>query len=665
MCGIAGIVNFKSVENMEGVLRSMLGIIRHRGPDSYGIYLDDGIGLASARLSIIDLDTGDQPIHNEDRSIWIVLNGEIFNYPELRDGLENKGHHFYTRSDTEVLVHLYEDLGPEFLGMLNGQFAIALWDTQRKTVLLARDRLGIRPLFYHRDGDRLVFGSEVKALFMDPSVLRKIKWKTISDIFTCWAPVGEETAFEDVYQIPAGHFGLFSRNGLVFKSYWSIDFGNSEEYDRPLSYWVEELNDRLLDATRIRLRSDVPVGAYLSGGLDSTYISTLIKRNFNNALCTFSVGFADSRFDEASFQQKAVESIRTLHKSIRCTEEDIGNVFERVIWHSEVPFLRTAPGPLFLLSRLVRENNFKVVLTGEGADELFAGYNIFKEDLVRRFWAKFPDSVVRPRLLERLYPYILSQENGKAKKFLTRFFKKGLTQVDSPVYSHLLRWENTSQLKSFFSSEIREEMGTLEDFIEQFISGLPRDFMSWTPISRAQYTEISIFLSNYLLSSQGDRMAMGNSVEGRFPYLDHHVIEFAARIPVRYRVNGLKEKFLLKKAAEGLIPEELIGRAKQPYRAPISRCFLGPSAPVFAKELLSENSVKEKGFFDYNRVKRLISKCTRQEGNLLSERENMALVGILSTQLLDELFIKNFPPYPIKEPERIKHFSQAAGQPGG
>ncbi|RLB39691.1 MAG: asparagine synthase (glutamine-hydrolyzing) [Deltaproteobacteria bacterium] len=658
MCGITGIVDYNKLgEEDKNLLPRMLGIMRYRGPDAFGMYVDDCAALGSTRLSIIDLNTGDQPIHNENKSVWVVLNGEIFNYPELREELKAKGHSFYTKSDTEVLVHLYEEYGTGLFDHLNGQFGIAIWDTRKKTLVLGRDRVGIRPLFYHLSSRRLVFGSEIKSIFVDSSVPRRLNLQALSDVFTCWAPLADETLFQGVSQVPPGSFAVFSSKGFKVKKYWSLNFGEPEPFDnRPLSHWTGQLTELLLDATRIRLRADVPVGAYLSGGLDSTFISTLVKRNFNNTLCTFSVNFTDSRFDETPYQEKAIASLKTLHKRIKCSESDIGNVFDRIIWHTEVPLLRTAPAPLFYLSRLVRENNFKVVLTGEGADELFAGYNIFREVLVRGFWARYPESSLRPMLLERLYPYVFSQGNGRAKKFLTGFFKKSLTRTDSPAYSHLLRWENTSQLRSFFSKDIQSSTGGLQEFTERFITTLPESFMDWHPLSRAQYTEITIFLSNYLLSSQGDRMAMGNSVEGRFPYLDHRVIEFATTIPVRYRINGLNEKFLLKKAASNLIPREVAERPKQPYRAPISKCFLGQGAPEFARELLSERCIKDKGYFDPVRVSRLMAKCRNQDGNLVSERENMALVGILSTQLLDELFIKNFPPYPIKEPENVRIF---------
>jgi asparagine synthase (glutamine-hydrolysing) len=299
---------------------------------------------------------------------------------------------------------------------------------------------------------------------------------------------------------------------------------------------------------------------------------------------------------------------------------------------------------------LVRESGFKVVLTGEGADEVFAGYNIFKEAKIRRFWAKHPDSKMRPALLARLYPYIF--KGAKSGAFLQSFFKRNLTDVASPAYSHLLRWHNTDQLKGFFSADQRNRSDSLTGFIDRYTQRLPEGFMGWDMLTRAQYTESSLFLSNYLLSSQGDRMAMANSIEGRFPFLDHRVFESAARIPSRLRMRGLTEKYILKKAARGLIPDPLIDRAKQPYRAPISRCFFGDAQPDYVSDLLSDQKLKSYGYFDEKKVTRLVAKCSQGKGALLSERENMALVGILSTQLIHHQFIDAFS---IPENRRREH----------
>lgn len=648
MCGIAGIVDYQARETMSPVVGRMLDLMAHRGPDASGIYQNAPVTLGHARLSIIDLSAiGHQPIHNEDKTVWITFNGEIFNYPELRSDLIDKGHKFYTQTDTEVLVHLYETYGTGMFERLNGQFAFAIWDAAAQSLLLARDRVGIRPLFFHHGDRRLLFASEIKALFADASIDRTLDPQTLSDIFTCWTAMGGATPFNGVRQLPPGHFARFDKNGLSIASYWQLPFGVDTDNDKTVDEWVEEIRALLLDATRIRLRADVPVGAYLSGGIDSTYTSTLVKRNFNNRLHTFSVGFTDPRFDEASFQQIAVRSLGTEHRSVNCSEADIGRIFPSVVWHAETPLLRTGPSPLYLLSRLVRESDFKVVLTGEGADEVFAGYNIFKEAKIRQFWSKNPDSGMRPALLARLYPYIFS--DAKAGAFLKSFFMRGLAEVDSPAYSHMLRWRNTDQLKGFFSPDLKRRADSLDGFVQRFSDGLPQGFMGWDLLTRAQYTESSLFLSNYLLSSQGDRMAMANSIEGRFPFLDYRVIEAAARIPSRLRMRGLTEKYILKKAARGLIPDPLIDRAKQPYRAPISRCFFGDGSPDYVAELLSAAKLKAYGYFDEKKVARLAAKCGQGKGALLSERENMAVVGILSTQLIHHQFIDHFEMPPARQ----------------
>ena len=453
------------------------------------------------------------------------------------------------------------------------------------------------------------------------------------------------TAFDEIQQLPPGHLALFTADGLHIERYWQLDFSESREPLRDQEAWAEEMQALLLDAARIRLRADVPVGAYLSGGIDSTYISTLVKRNFNNRLNTFSVQFADKRFDESTFQQTAIKAIGTDHRAICCTDQEIGSLFPRVVWHSEVPLIRTAPAPLMMLSGLVRQSNFKVVLTGEGADEIFAGYNIFKEAKIRRFWARHPESVCRPHLLKKLYPYIFDNQTGRPNAFLFNFFKKGLDQIGSPVYSHLIRWQNTCQLQNFFLPDVLAPESDLETFARRIAAQLPAAFSDWSPLSKAQFLESTLFLSNYLLSSQGDRMAMANSIEGRFPFLDHRVVELAARMPAKLRLNGLTEKFILKQIARSQVPAELIDRPKQPYRAPISRCFMSAQAPEYVEEMLCEDALKRAGYFDPVKVHRLTAKCRQQEGRLASERENMAVVAILSTQLLDHQFIQNFPDF--------------------
>ena len=357
MCGVAGIFSSPSAAPPRAdELAAMIRAVHYRGPDGDGFLCEDRIGLAHARLSIIDLAGGQQPIHNEDESVWVVFNGEIFNYVELRAQLEQAGHRFYTHSDTEVIVHLYEQYGEAFVEHLNGQFAIALWDRRRRELVLARDRTGIRPLFYTSVNGRLAFASEAKALFALPEVPRRIAPQALAEIFTFWAPLEPHSIFEGIEALPPGHLMVVGDAGRRVKRYWDWEFPTGPVDDRRSGdECAEELRALLIDAVRLQLRADVPVGAYLSGGLDSSIVTSLIHHFTDTPLRTFSLTFEDGEFDESGYQQEMARYLGTNHSEVRCTRADIANAFPRAIWHAESPILRTAPAPLMLLSRVVRE----------------------------------------------------------------------------------------------------------------------------------------------------------------------------------------------------------------------------------------------------------------------------------------------------------------------
>jgi asparagine synthase (glutamine-hydrolysing) len=620
----------------------MIDMVNHRGPDARGIHVSGSVGLAHARLSIIDVDGGHQPMHNEDKTVWITFNGEIFNYVELREELLRKGHRFQSQSDTEVIIHLYEEKGEDCVHDLNGQWAFAIWDSRRDRVFLSRDRLGVRPLFYARTPEGFVFGSEIKSLLAMPSVPRSIDLEALDEIFTFWVTLPPRTIFKGVSELPPGHSLVFERGNMRVEPYWTLDYNPSMEVQREEEA-REMLLDLLLDATRIRLRADVPVGAYLSGGLDSTVIAALVKKLGTTHLRTFSVAFEDKEFDESGFQKEASEFLKTDHERVLCSSEDIGRVFPDVVWHAEKPVLRTAPAPLFLLSKLVREQGYKVVLTGEGSDEVLGGYDIFKEAKIRRFWAKYPESKLRPILLRRLYPYLKNLQS-QPDAYLRAFFHVRKDDLSSPFFSHLPRWDMTSKLKMFFSRESREQMKGC-NAIARLDAELPSRFRQWDGFSQSQYLEAAYLLPGYILSSQGDRMAMAHSVEGRFPFLDYRVVEFASRLSPRLKMKVLNEKYLLKAAVGDLIPRSVRNRHKQPYRAPDSQSFLMGSGSEklhdYAEELLSPRAITDAGVFDPGTVGKLVAKA--RQGQVISVRDNMAFVGILSTQLVADRFIKNFP----------------------
>ncbi len=650
MCGIAGILNRKEPQPIAlETLAQMLETMGHRGPDGLGMYRDAWASLGNVRLSIIDLSGGDQPIGNEDGTLWIVANGEIFNFVELRPDLEKRGHRFATNCDIEVILHLYEDFGPDCLRYLNGQFSIAIWDERRKALFLARDRVGITPLYYTVNANRLIFGSEMKAILTHPDVQAEIDPQVLREIFTYWGPLPSHTIFKNIQDLPPAHYLLVENGEMVLKRYWAHDF-SVDPSERSAESYREELEALLIDATSIRLRADVPVGAYLSGGLDSSLTTAIIRAHNQNRLDTFSIAFSDPAYDESQFQQQMSQYLGTDHHVVFCNYQEIGQAFPDVIWHTETPLLRTAPVPMYLLSKLVREHQFKVVITGEGSDEFLAGYDIYKEMKIRRFWARDPESTIRPRLLGRLYPDISGF--GASSAFLTGFFKNNLTSTDSPYYSHLIRWKNTARTQRFLCNtsanlQSPEELTPLK---------LPPEYEAWSPLGQAQFLEITTFFSPYLISSQGDRMAMSHSIEGRYPFLDHRLIEFANRLPPELKMPVLHEKWLLKQVGKKYLPETIRRRIKKPYRAPIHRSFFDSQPLDFVSDMLSESAIQKVGLFEPQAVMRLRQKAL--SGANFSEIEDMALVGILSTQLVHELFTAKRNSRPVqshKQPKIVDH----------
>lgn len=639
MCGFTGKLCLGTPGGVSlEVIEKMTNIIQHRGPDEIGVYIDDWVGLGHARLSIIDLAGGAQPIHNEDKTLWIVYSGEIFNYIELRDELLKKGHTFYTSSDTEVIVHLYEEKGPRCLDMMNGQFAFAIWDSKERKLFLARDRVGIRPLHYTIQRDHLIFASEIKSIFMDPSVPRVIDPEAVNQVFTFWTTLSGDTIFEGIRELPPGHYMTVVNGQVSIRQYWDIPFaGPGELLDMPADRICEQIHELLYDAARIRMRADVPVGCYVSGGLDSSIIAALVVKHFNSAVRTFGIRFQEARFDEGEHQELIVSRLKVDHTEIEATNDEIGASFPDVLWHCEKPLLRTAPVPMYLLSGAVRKNGIKVVLTGEGADEIFGGYNIFREAKARHFLARQPESQLRRLIFRKLYPYIF--KDSRAGAMQQSFFAADLDKLGDPLSSHMLRWHNTGRTRGFLS----EGVGAAFDFegsLERIRQSLPPSFDTWDPLLKAQYLEIIIFMSNYLLSCQGDRVAMAHSVEIRMPFLDFRLIEFMGRVPPSLKIFGMKEKYILKKTFSDLLPAEILKRDKQPYRAPISQSLFHPRSYRRLSEYLSADSLKSSSLFDLKKVRLLETKIRKQPN--ASEVDNMALAGILSTQIIHDRFIVRF-----------------------
>lgn len=634
MCGIAGALVLGGQAALADP-EAMIATLRHRGPDGAHVVRRPPCALACARLSIIDLATGDQPMANEDESVWTAVNGEIFNFVELRAELEALGHRFRTRSDTEVIVHAYEEYGESFVKRLNGQFALALWDIPRQRLLLARDRVGVRPLFFMRAEGQLLFASEVKAILAVAPEAARLDERGLAQVFTFWGTVGQRTVFKGVRSLPPGHL-LVVADGLErLERYWDWTFPHGAgRTDMTMEEAADAVRVLLADAVRMQLRADVPVGAYLSGGLDSSGIAALAAEG--GALQrTFSITFEDPEFDEGDFQRQMAAHLGVQHTAVLCSRRDIGNAFSDLIRHTETPVLRTAPVPLMLLSQHVRDSGCKVVLTGEGADEVFGGYDLFKEGKIRRFWARQPQSGRRPLLFSRLYPY-LAHSPVANRHFVQRFFGLRLGELDNPFYAHITRWTTTRGIFKLLAPELRAALESVRPE-EELEAELPPDFEAWDDLGRDQYIEVKTLLEGYLLSSQGDRVSMAHSVEGRVPYLDHRLIELVNSLSARYKLRGLREKVLLRKALGGLVPDPILARVKQPYRAPDSGSFFESGKPLpYVEELTSPANLRRAGYFDPEAVAHLLEKC--RSGRAFGAADNMAFVGMLSTSLLHAQF---------------------------
>ena len=650
MCGVAGVLSLR--EDLPPARRdacaAMVAALRHRGPDEAGLYRDARCALGHRRLSIVDLAGGSQPLSNEDGTLWVSFNGEIFNHVELRAELEPLGHAFRTRSDTEVIVHAFEQWGDAAFARFNGQFAIALWDAARGRLVLARDPLGVRPLYTCVHAGRLWFASEVKAIFAgDRSIPRRLDPAGLGETFTFWTVVPPQSVFEGIRELPPGHVATWERGEARERCFWRPRYPTAPEegFGGSVAEAAEQVREALRRAVELRVvRSDVPVGSYLSGGLDSSVVAALGRRVAGERFRTFSIRFEDPEYDETPWQRAVARRLESDHSEVLVRRADVAAALPEVVWHAERPILRTAPVPLFLLSRLVREAGVKVVLTGEGADETFAGYDLFREAKVRRFWGRRPASALRPLLLRRLYPW-LARSPVAQRAMAEEFFGRGRERWREPGFAHEPRWRSAAALWRLFAPDVREA-ARRHDPVARLLATLPPEYGRWTDLARDQYLELRTLLSGYLLSSQGDRMLMAHSVEGRFPFLDPNVVALAASLPPSHKLRGLDEKHVLKRASEGLVPPEVVRRTKQPYRAPDALAFAGEGAPEWVSDLLGERAVRDAGVFDPGQVERLARKCRESEGGQFSNADNMAVVGVLSAQLLHDRLVRAAPPAP-------------------
>jgi len=599
MCGICGILNFDRRNPVSRpVLESMNRQIAHRGPDDQGFYVSDNVGLAMRRLSIIDLQTGQQPISNEDGTVWIVFNGEIYNYRELRQGLLAGGHRLRTHSDTETIVHLYEEYGHDCVRHLRGMFAFVIWDAKRRRLLAARDRLGIKPFYYRQSKQNFIFASEIKALLEFPGVQRELNRAALPEYLAFGYLSGPETFFSGIHKLAAGHtLELDEQGNARLQQYWDLPQVENEE-DRPERYYVQGYRDLLEECVASHLMSDVPLGVFLSGGLDSSAVAALTTKIRRQPIETFSVGYAEEAFSELGYARQVSEHLGSIHHEVRVGRHDFFDALPHVIWHEDEPVVWPSSIALYFVAKLARER-VVVVLTGEGSDETLAGYSRYALTL----WNSRFDSVYRPlapaavaRALRRLLAGSRWLNADLRRKLEHTFLARNGSSWTSFYFDNFL--------SSFAEPEQAEVLLDPPRNGEAYREALRFWEKSTGPLlSRLLYTDIKTYLVELLMKQ--DQMSMAASVESRVPFLDHVLVEFAARVPGRCKVRGLAGKRILKLAMRGVLPPAIIGRRKMGFPTPWRAWLAGPSYPEIENLLLSPRSLERK-IFKPEAVRRLL-----------------------------------------------------------
>ena len=590
MCGIAGIVSLGDRPVTVDEVRAMCGAIVHRGPDAGGFFFDTGIGLGMRRLSIIDLATGDQPIRNEDGTVWVVFNGEIYNYDALRRELLGRGHRFYTSGDTEALVHLWEDLGTSCVERLRGMFAFALWDARQQRLLLARDRLGIKPLYYSIVDGRLAFASELKALLQLPDIDGRLNWEAVSRLFTFLTSPHDESVIAGVHKLPPGHVLIAEPGkGVRLQRYWDVVF--APQHGRSEAWWTERLREVLEESVRLHLVSDVPVGAFLSGGIDSSSVVVTMARLKADPIKTFSIGFREADYSELESARLVARQAGTDHHEL-IVEPDVVTMLEDIVGYLDEPFGDPSAIPTYMVSRLAA-GHVKVVLSGDGGDELFAGYDRYVVEARER---RVPLPMPGRRLLglaARLMP-----DGMRGRNAARHFSLDGIERyLDA---STLFRRDDQRRL---FRPEVFAHLAAYDPWREER-QYLDRAGGDW--LTALQYLDLKSYLPLDILTKV-DRMSMAHSLETRVPLLDHKVVEFAGTIPSDLKLRNGTTKYIFKQALRGLLPDEILDRPKQGFAVPVAEWFRGQLSG-FVREVLLSDTARRRGLFDADYIERLLAR---------------------------------------------------------
>jgi asparagine synthase (glutamine-hydrolysing) len=641
MCGIAGMIDMAGRRPVPPeTLRAMADALFHRGPDEDGYLHAPGIGLASRRLSIIGLADGRQPIFNEDRAVATVYNGELFDYPEQKAALESRGHLFRTHCDTEIIPHLWEEHEEGVFERLRGQFAVALWDERKQRIVLGRDRFGICPLYWTRQGDWLLFASEIKGLLASGLVEARPDPRGIHHVFTFFSQPGPVTCFRGVQLLPPGHFlriqlgGAGERAQVSERTFWEIDFPDrgQEDSERDEKKLVDGFEERMLRAVDERLRADVPVVAYLSGGVDSSTVVALASHVRKKPIPAFTIRIDDPTLDETSEAAVAARHIGAEPIVVNCGSAEVLNNYPRLTRAAESPVIDTSCVALLLLAEEVHARGYKVTLTGEGADEWLAGYPWYKVDRLLGFLDVVP-GVKLSQTARRLFLKLTGSPKIRWDYVRRTFAAVGGHNAWLDLYGLM----GLNKMR-FFRPQLQEE---LAEHIPYADLGINLDRVRrWHPLNRALYLGIRGHLAGHLLNAKGDRVAMHSSVETRYPFLDEDVFDYLAKLHPRWKLHGFTDKYLLRRLAERWLPRSIARRKKAMFRAPFDSFFPETAAPAWVDQLLSEESLKKTGYFDAAAVRHWRERFrTLRAGSSRRTSVEMGLVGVLATQLWYQQFI--------------------------
>ncbi|HHT9125410.1 MAG TPA: asparagine synthase (glutamine-hydrolyzing) [Candidatus Brocadiia bacterium] len=602
MCGITGIYNFKDKNKRvsQETLLNMCSTIRHRGPDDQGIFLDANIALGMRRLSIIDVAGGHQPIPNEDKTIWIVLNGEIYNYLELRERLQEKGHLFSTKSDTEVVIHEYEESGEACVEKLRGMFAFAIWDSKQEKLLIARDRVGIKPLFYTNINGSLIFASELKAILEYPGIKREIDWRAFDAFFTLSYIPAPLTIFKDIYKLLPGHIIVCEKGQIRIEKYWDIYY--QPDYKKSEDYFIDGFMGLLEESVKIHLMSEVPLGAFLSGGIDSSTVVSLMARNNNSQVNTFSIGFGGNvggYNDERHYARLVAQRYHTNQKEFE-VKPDFIRLMDELVGAFDEPFADDSVIPSYYVCKLAKEF-VTVALSGLGGDELFGGYERYLGFSLSNKYERLP-RFVRDRIIAPIINQLPENGNGNYTiNHLKRFIRASNLPSDHRYLSYVSMLDDKRR-KDLYSRAVQNEVDF--SWVTDHLTYYYNSENAQNPLDRVFYQDIKTYLPEDILAVT-DRMSMHHSLEVRVPFLDHKLMEFCATIPAEMKIRHLKKKFLLKKGVAHLLPLEIINHKKQGFVGPMST-WLQNDLKGYALEVLSESSLKRHGLFNPKTVSSIL-----------------------------------------------------------